>query len=37
MYILTTVWINKVPLYDYINSIEKNDVLKATTPTNELE
>lgn len=37
MYVLTTLWINKIPLYDYINSIEKNDVLKATTPTSELE
>ena len=36
MYILTTVWINKVPLYDYISSIEKDDVLK-TTSSNNLE
>ncbi len=35
MYVLTTVWINKVSLYDYISSVEKDDVLKTTT-TNEL-
>lgn len=29
MYILTTEWVNKINLYDYIKSVEKDDTLKA--------
>lgn len=36
MYILTTVGISKISLYDYISSIEKDDVLKATASANNL-
>jgi len=36
MYILTTEWINKVNLYEYINSVVKDDTLKAVS-TSSLE
>ena len=29
MYILTSEWVNKINLYDYIKSVEKDDTLKA--------
>ena len=29
MYILTTEWVNKINLYEYIKSVEKDDTLKA--------
>lgn len=29
MYILTNEWVNKINLYDYIKSVEKDDTLKA--------
>ena len=31
MYILTTEWVNKVNLYEYIKSVEKDDTLKAVS------
>lgn len=39
MYVLTSEWVNKINLYEYIDSIVKDETLKAIsdlTPTNEL-
>jgi len=35
MYILTSEWVNKINLYEYIKSIEKDDTLKAVNSVSE--
>ena len=35
MYILTNEWVNKINLYDYIKSVEKDDTLKAVNSSAE--
>ena len=35
MYILTSEWVNKINLYEYIKSVEKDDTLKAVNNTSE--
>lgn len=35
MYILTSEWVNKINLYDYIKSVEKDDTLKAVSSASE--
>ncbi len=34
MYILTNEWVNKINLYEYIKSVEKDDTLKAVSSNN---